>query len=323
MPQGTSVSADASRGLNRFLSFFAWAAVAVVAAFCLAAIALNRGEHINSTWLVLAAACTYVLGFRFYAKFIAARVMALNNQRATPAERLENGHDFEPTNKWILFGHHFAAIAGPGPLVGPVLAAQFGYLPGTLWIIIGGVVGGAVQDFVILFASMRGDGKSLGQLAREEIGKLGGFVALLTVLLIMIILLAVVALVVVNALAGSPWGTFTIAATMPIAVFMGFYLRYWRPGKVLECSAIGFLLVLAAILAGQWVAGSTAWAPLFTLSSVALAFAIIGYGFLAIALPVWLLLAPREYLSTFVKLGVILLLAIGIIFVRPELELPA
>src|SRR6266852_2916097 len=247
MPQGTSVSADASRGLNRFLSFFAWAAVAVAAAFCLGAIALNRGEHINSTWLVLAAACTYALGFRFYGKFIAARVMALDNQRATPAERLENGHDFEPTNKWIVFGHHFAAIAGPGPLVGPVLAAQFGYLPGTLWIIVGAVLGGAVQDFVILFCSMRRDGKSLGAMAREEIGKVGGFTALLTVLFIMVILLAVVALVVVNALKGSPWGTFTIAATMPIALLMGVYLRYWRPGKVLECSALGFILVLASI----------------------------------------------------------------------------
>src|SRR5713101_1302929 len=323
MPQGTSVSADASRGLNRFLSFVAWAAVAVVAAFCLAAIALNRGEHINSTWLVLAAACTYALGFRFYGKFIAARVMSLNNQRATPAERLENGHDFEPTNKWILFGHHFAAIAGPGPLVGPVLAAQFGYLPGTLWIIIGAVLGGAVQDFVILFASMRRDGKSLGKMAREEIGKVGGFTALLTVLLIMIILLAVVALVVVNALKDSPWGTFTIAASMPIAVFMGLYLRYWRPGKVLECSAIGFGLVLLSIFGGQWVSHSESIAPIFRLSGVALAFCVIIYGFFASALPVWLLLAPRDYLSTFVKLGVVLMLGVGILFVRPELQLPA
>jgi carbon starvation protein len=315
--------AAAPAGLKKLLRHVLWAAVAIMAAFCLGAIAVNRGEHINSTWLVLAAACTYALGFRFYGKFIAARVMALDNQRATPAERLDNGHDFEPTNKWILFGHHFAAIAGPGPLVGPVLAAQFGYLPGTLWIIIGAVVGGAVQDFVILFASMRRDGKSLGQMAREEIGKLGGLVALLTVLLIMIILLAVVALVVVNALAGSPWGTFTIAATMPIAVFMGLYLRYWRPGKVLECSGIGFLLVLAAIFGGQWVSESPGLAPVFTLSAVALAFAIIIYGFLASALPVWLLLAPRDYLSTFVKLGVIFLLALGIVFVRPQLQLPA
>src|SRR5579859_5008663 len=300
-----------------------WALVSVAAAFFLAAIAVDRGEPMNSFWIVLAAACTYLVGFRFYAKFIAAKVMALDDKRATPAERLRDGHDFEPTNKWILFGHHFAAIAGPGPLVGPVLAAQFGYLPGTLWIIIGAVVGGAVQDFVILFASMRRDGKSLGQMAREEIGKLGGFVALLTVLLIMIILLAVVALVVVNALAGSPWGTFTIAATMPIALFMGLYLRYWRPGKVLECSAIGFGLVVAAIFGGQWVAESAAWAPVFTLSAMALALAIIVYGFLASALPVWLLLAPRDYLSTFVKLGVIFLLAVGIVLVRPELELPA
>src|SRR6476661_4271632 len=277
MPQATSTPAAAASNRNKILGHLLWAVVAVAAAYCLAAIALNRGEHINSTWLVLAAACTYALGFRFYAKFIAVRVMTLNDQRATPAERLRNGHDFEPTNKWIVFGHHFAAIAGPGPLVGPVLAAQFGYLPGTLWIIIGACLGGAVQDFVILFASMRRDGKSLGQMAREEIGRVGGFVALLTVLLIMIILLAVVALVVVNALVGSPWGTFTIAATMPIAVFMGLYLRYWRPGKVLECSGIGFLLVLAAIFGGQWVAESPAFAPVFTLSAVALAFAIIIY----------------------------------------------
>jgi carbon starvation protein len=273
-------------------------------------------------WLVLAAACSYATAYRFYAKFIAARVMTLNDQRATPAERLRNGHDFEPTNRWILFGHHFAAIAGPGPLVGPVLAAQFGYLPGTLWIIIGACLAGAVQDFVILFASMRRDGKSLGQMAREEVGKVGGFIALITVLLIMIILLAVVGLVVVNALKGSPWGTFTIAATMPIAIFMGVYLRYWRPGKVLECSVLGFGLVLAAIFAGQAVAGS-ALAPVFTLSAMALALSIIVYGFLASALPVWLLLAPRDYLSTFVKLGVVLMLGIGILFVRPELELPA
>jgi carbon starvation protein len=271
----------------------------------------------------LAAACSYATAYRFYGKFIAARVMALNDQRATPAERLRNGHDFEPTDKWIVFGHHFAAIAGPGPLVGPVLAAQFGYLPGTLWIIIGACLGGAVQDFVILFASMRRDGKSLGRMAREEIGKVGGFIALVTVLLIMIILLAVVSLVVVNALKGSPWGTFTIAATMPIAILMGLYLRYWRPGKVLECSAMGFVLVMAGIFAGRWVGESASLAPVFTLTAMSLAIAIILYGFLASALPVWLLLAPRDYLSTFVKLGVITMLAVGILFVRPELQLPA
>jgi carbon starvation protein len=307
----------------KLLAHLFWAAVAGAAAFCLGAIALNRGEHINSIWLVLAAACSYATGYRFYSRFLAVRVLALDDRRATPAERLRDGQDFEPTNKWILFGHHFAAIAGPGPLVGPVLAAQFGYLPGTLWIIIGAVLGGAAQDFVILFASMRRDGKSLGQMAREEIGKVAGFSALITVLLIMIIMLAVMALVVVNALKGSPWGAFTIAATIPIAVFMGLYLRYWRPAKVLECSAIGVALVMAAIFAGRSVAQSAAVAPLFTLSAMALAIAIIVYGFLASALPVWLLLAPRGYLSTFVKLGVILMLGVGILFVRPELQLPA
>jgi len=307
----------------KLLAHLFWAAVAGAAAFCLGGIALNRGEHINSIWLVLAAACSYATGYRFYSRFLAARVMALDDRRATPAERLRNGQDFEPTNKWILFGHHFAAIAGPGPLVGPVLAAQFGYLPGTLWIIIGAVLGGAAQDFVILFASMRRDGKSLGQMAREEIGKVAGFAALITVLLIMVIMLAVMALVVVNALKGSPWGTFTIAATIPIAVFMGLYLRYWRPAKVLECSAIGVVLVMAAIFAGRSVAQSAALAPLFTLGAMGLAIAIIVYGFLASALPVWLLLAPRGYLSTFVKLGVILMLGVGILFVRPQLQLPA
>lgn len=309
--------------MKKAAAYVAWAGVAIVAAFFLSAIALERGEPVNSMWLVLAAACTYLVGYRFYAKFIAAKVMALNDARATPAERLRNGHDFEPTNKWILFGHHFAAIAGPGPLVGPTLAAQFGYLPGTLWIILGAVLGGAVQDFVVLFCSMRRDGKSLGQMAREEIGKVGGITALLTVLLIMIILLAVVALVVVNALKGSPWGTFTIAATMPIAIFMGLYLRYWRPGKVLEVSIVGFALVVASIFAGQWVSHSPALAPWFTLGGIGLAVAIIIYGFFASALPVWLLLAPRDYLSTFVKLGVVSMLAVGILFVRPELQLPA
>lgn len=301
----------------------AWGAVSIVAAVCLGAVATSRGEAINSLWLVLAAVCTYAVGFRFYGKFIAARILTLNDQRATPAERLRDGHDFEPTNKWIVFGHHFAAIAGPGPLVGPTLAAQFGYLPGALWIIIGAVLGGAVQDFVILFGSMRRDGKSLGQMAREEIGKISGFIALLTVLLIMVIMLAVMALVVTNALKGSPWGTFTIAATMPIAIFMGLYLRFWRPGKVLEVSSIGFVLVLLSIFGGQAVSQSPVLAPWFTYGGMTLAGALIVYGFFASALPVWLLLAPRDYLSTFVKLGVIMLLAIGIVFVRPDLQLPA
>ncbi|MBM3728042.1 MAG: carbon starvation protein A [Acidobacteria bacterium] len=309
--------------MNKIVGRALWAAVSVVAALAIAQIAGERGEPVNSMWVVLAAVCTFLIGFRFYAKFIAAKVMLLDDRRATPAERLRNGHDFEPTNKWILFGHHFAAIAGPGPLVGPTLAAQFGYLPGTLWILVGCVLGGAVQDFIILFCSMRRNGKSLGQMAREEIGRVGGFTALVTVLLIMIILLAVVALVVVNALKGSPWGTFTIAATMPIAVFMGLYLRYLRPGKVLEVSAIGFVLVLASIFGGEWVAHHAVLGPMFTLSGVALAVSVIIYGFAASALPVWLLLAPRDYLSTFVKLGVVLLLGAGILFVRPELQLPA
>ena len=309
--------------MKRILAHGAWALVSIIAAYSLAAVAITRGEPVNSMWLVLAASGVYLIGFRFYAKFIATRVMMLNNDRATPAERLRDGHDFEPTNKWILFGHHFAAIAGPGPLVGPTLAAQFGYLPGALWIIVGAVLGGAVQDFVILFCSMRRDGKSLGQMAREEIGKVGGITALIAVMMIMIILLAVIALVVVNALKGSPWGTFTIAATMPIAMFMGLYLRFWRPGKVLEVSGIGFALVLASIFAGRYVAASPALAPWFNYGPVAIAFAIIVYGFLASSLPVWLLLAPRDYLSTFVKLGVVLMLGAGILFVRPELELPA
>jgi carbon starvation protein len=299
-----------------------WALLSVLAAVCIGTIATSRHEPVNSLWLVAAAVSIFLLGFRFYAKFIAAKVMLLDDKRATPAERFQDGHDFEPTNKWILLGHHFAAIAGPGPLVGPVLAAQFGYLPGVLWILFGAVLGGAVQDFAILFCSMRRDGKTLGQMAREEIGSVGGIVSLVTVLMIMIVLLAVVALVVVNALKGSPWGTFTIAATIPIAVCMGLYLRYARPGKVLECSAIGFLLVLLSILAGKVVAASSIWAPLFNWSGIALAFAIIIYGFLASALPVWLLLAPRDYLSTFVKLGVIFLLAAGICFTHPHLALP-
>lgn len=309
--------------MQKLLGRVVWGLVSAASAICLAGIAVYRGEHVNSIWLIIAAVCTYSIGFRFYAKFIATKVMLLDDRRATPAERLRDGHDFEPTNKWIVFGHHFAAIAGPGPLVGPTLAAQFGYLPGTLWIIIGAVLGGAVQDFVILFCSMRRNGKSLGQMAREEIGKVGGFTALLTVLLIMIILLAVVGLVVVNALKGSPWGTFTIAATMPIAIFMGLYLRYLRPGKVLEVSLIGFVLVMASIFGGQAVSESASLAPMFTYSGIALAVALIVYGFCASVLPVWLLLAPRDYLSTFVKLGVVLLLGVGILLVRPELQLPA
>ena len=306
----------------RFLTRVLWVLLAVAGASALAFVAQSRGEPVNSLWLVVAAVCIYLLGYRFYAGFLAARVMALNDQRATPAERLRDGHDYEPTNKWIVFGHHFAAIAGPGPLVGPTLAAQFGYLPGFLWIVAGAVLAGAVQDFVVLFCSMRRDGKSLGQMAREEIGRTGGYAALVTVLLIMVILLAVVALVIVNALKSSPWGAFTIAATGPIAVFMGLYLRYWRPGKVLECSGIGFVLILASIFGGQAVSESATWSPWFTFSGMAIAGALIVYGFLASALPVWLLLAPRDYLSTFVKLGVVLMLGVGVLAVHPVLQLP-
>ncbi len=306
----------------RHLFSILWAAVAVGGAVCLSVIASNHGESVNSLWLVAAAACIYAVGFRFYAKFIAAKVMLLDDRRATPAERLRDGRDFEPTNKWILLGHHFAAIAGPGPLVGPTLAAQFGYLPGVLWILFGAVLAGAVQDFTILFCSMRRDGKTLGQMARQEIGKVGGFISLVTVFLIMVILLAVVGLIVVNALKGSPWGTFTIAMTIPIGLIMGLYLRFLRPGKVLECSLLGFVLVMASIYGGQLVGESHTWSAWFTWSGVALTLAIVIYGFAASVLPVWLLLAPRDYLSTFVKLGVVFLLAFGILFTHPRLQLP-
>jgi len=307
--------------IPRAVGWVLWAAISVLGAYSVWVLT-EGGKTVNSMWMVVASVCIYLIGYRFYASFLAAKVMALDNRRATPAERLRDGHDFEPTNKWIVFGQHFAAIAGPGPLVGPTLAAQFGYLPGALWIMVGAVLGGAVQDFVILFCSLRRDGKSLGQMAREEIGKVGGFVALITVMLMMIIILAVVGLVVVNALKGSPWGTFTIFATMPIAIIMGLYLRYARPGKVLECSAIGFVLALAAIFGGQAIATSS-YAPWFTYSGVALAVALIVYGFLASALPMWLLLAPRGYLSTFIKLGVVLLLGVGVIVVHPQMQMPA
>jgi carbon starvation protein len=308
--------------MHRLLSILLWTVISALGALSVATIALRRGESINAMWLVAAALCTYAVGYRFYSKFIAAKLLAVDALRATPAERLENGRDFVPTNKWVVFGHHFAAIAGPGPLVGPVLAAQFGYLPGTLWIIVGAVLGGCVQDFVILLFSVRRDGKSLTEMARDEIGKVGGTVAFLAVLSIIVLLLGAVALIVVNALKGSPWGTFTIAMTIPIAVLMGVYLRRLRPGKVLETSALGFVLVMAAIFGGQWVAHSEA-AIWFTYSATTLAIAIIIYGFAASAVPVWLLLAPRDYLSTFVKLGTIAILAVGIVTLRPTLHMPA
>src|SRR5271168_3594793 len=308
--------------MTKSIQILIWFGVAILGALALGTIALHRGEEINAMWLVVAAVCSYALGYRFYSKFISAKVLALDSQRATPAERLDDGRDFVPTNKWVVFGHHFAAIAGPGPLVGPVLAAQFGYLPGTLWILAGAVLGGCVQDFVILLFSVRRDGKSLTAMARDEMGRVGGLVAYVAVLSIIVILLAVVALIVVNALKSSPWGAFTIAMTMPIAILMGLYLRRIRPGKVLESSVFGFVLIIAAIFGGQWVSQSPSWAAVFTLTAPTLAVLIIIYGFAASSLPVWLLLAPRDYLSTFVKLGTISLLAIGIVALRPSLHMP-
>jgi carbon starvation protein len=299
-----------------------WVVVAVVGGGALATIALHRGEPISATWFVLAAACFYAVAYRLYSAFIAAKLLALDNRRATPAERHDDGRDFVPTNKWVLFGHHFAAIAGPGPLVGPTLAAQFGYLPGTLWLIAGAAFAGCVQDFVILFCSIRRDGKTLGEMAREEVSKRGGFIAQLAVLAIMVILLGVVALVIVNALKSSPWATFTLAMTIPIALLLGVYLRFVRPGRVLEASVIGVALILFVVVAGQWVADAPCSARVFTLSGVTLAFALMAYGFAASALPVWLLLAPRDYLSAFIKAGAIFSLAAGILLVRPLVLMP-
>ena len=305
------------------LKRIAWLLVALLGAVAWAVLALHRGETINAAWVVLAAVGTYLIGYRFYSRFLADRVLGLNDRRATPAERLANGRDFVPTSRWVLFGHHFAAIAGAGPLVGPVLAAQFGYLPGTIWLVFGVVLGGAVQDFVILFGSMRRDGKSLGQMAREETGPLTGLLAMVAVLAIMVILLAVLALVVVNALKDSPWGVFTILCTIPIAILMGFWMKVWRPGRTLEASAFGVALLLIALVGGRYVAESAAVAPYFTYSGLTIAYGMIAYGFIASVLPVWMLLCPRDYLSTFMKIGTILLLAIGIILVLPPLKLPA
>ncbi len=308
--------------MKRFLVMTVWACITLAGAGALGAIAVHRGEPLNAIWFVIAAVCFFLVAYRLYSAFIAARLLALDDTRATPSERHDDGRDFVPTNKWVLFGHHFAAIAGPGPLVGPTLAAQFGYLPGTLWLIVGAAFAGCVQDFVILFCSIRRDGKSLGQMAREEVSERGGFIAQLAVLAIMVILLAVVALVIVNALKSSPWATFTLAMTIPIALLLGVYLRFVRPGRVLEASIMGVALVLFAVIAGQWVANSPSWSHVFTLSGIALTFAIIVYGFSASALPVWLLLAPRDYLSAFIKAGAIFSLAAGILFVRPQVLMP-
>ena len=300
-----------------------WLLVALAGATGWGVMALHRGETISAAWLVIAAVGTYLIAFRFYSRFLADRVFGLDDRRATPAERLANGRDYVPTTRWVLFGHHFAAIAGAGPLVGPVLAAQFGYLPGTIWIVFGVVLAGAVQDFIILFGSMRRDGKSLGQMAKEETGAVTGMLAMIAVLAIMVILLAVLALVVVNALRDSPWGVFTILCTIPIAVMMGYWMKVWRPGRTMEASTVGVILLLAALVGGRYVAESPTLAPLFTHSAITIAYGMMAYGFIASVLPVWMLLCPRDYLSTFMKIGTILLLAIGILVVLPPLRMPA
>jgi carbon starvation protein len=297
--------------------------LAVVGAFAISGIALNRGEPINALWILTAAICLYTIGYRFYAAWITARVLSTDATRATPAERLDNGRDFVPTPRWVVFGHHFAAIAGPGPLIGPTLAAQFGYLPGTLWILIGSVLGGCVQDMVILFLSTRRNGRSLGKMARDELGPIGGFAALFGTLAIMIILIAVLGLVVVNAMKHSPWATSTVFATIPIAMLVGFYMRGIRPGRVLEGSAIGIALLLLAVVGGGWVDHQPVLRGWFDHEGPALAWFVMGYGFIAAILPVWMLLAPRDYLSTFLKLGTVVLLAIAIFVMQPDLKMPA
>jgi len=300
-----------------------WLAVALVGAGAFAMLALNRGEHVNAVWLVVAAVACYSIAYRFYSLFIARNIFELDDRRRTPAERFNDGLDYVPTNKWVLFGHHFAAIAGAGPLVGPILAAQMGFLPGTIWILVGVMLAGAVQDFLVLFISTRRDGRSLGEMARQELGAFAGVITMLGALGVMIIILSALALVVVKALANSPWGLFTIAATIPIALLMGVYMRFIRPGKIAEVSLIGFVLMMAAIIYGGNVAQDPYWGPFFTLKGTSLTWVLVIYGFVASVLPVWLLLAPRDYLSTFLKIGVIVGLAIGILFAMPEMKMPA
>ena len=300
-----------------------WLLVALVGATGFAMLALSRGEQVNAVWLVLAAVSCYAISYRFYSKFIAEKVFELDDRRLTPAERYNDGLDYVPTNKWVLFGHHFAAIAGAGPLVGPILAAQMGFLPGTIWILVGVMLAGAVQDFLVLFISTRRDGRSLGEMAKQELGPRAGVIVMLGALGVMVIILSALALIVVKALAESPWGTFTIAMTIPIALFMGIYMRFIRPGRIAEISVIGFVLMMAAIVYGEDIARSEYWGPLFTLTGPQLTLALVVYGFVASVLPVWLLLAPRDYLSTFLKLGVIVGLAIGIVIALPEMKMPA
>jgi carbon starvation protein len=297
--------------------------LAVIGGFALGGIALHRAEPINALWLVTASVCAYILGYRFYAKWIESRVFVADVTRATPAERLNNGRDFLPTHRWVVFGHHFAAIAGAGPLVGPTLAMQFGYLPGTLWIIVGAVLGGCVQDMMILFMSTRRNGRSLGQMAREELGPVGGTAAVVGTLMIVVIIIAVLSLIIVNAMKHSPWATSTVFATLPIAVFVGFYVRHWRPGQIMEGSIIGLVLILAAVVAGGAIDHSPALRNMMDWEGVSLAAFVIGYGWIAAVLPVWVLLAPRGYISTFLKIAVVVLLAVAILVMRPEIKMPA
>ncbi|MEO9301303.1 carbon starvation CstA family protein [Acinetobacter pittii] len=314
---------DTMQAKSTLPSKLVWSLVAIIGAISFGMLALSRGEHVNAVWLVLAAACVYSIAYRFYSLFIATKVFELNPRRLTPAHRLADGLDYVPTNKYVLFGHHFAAIAGAGPLVGPILAAQMGFLPGTIWLLVGVVLAGAVQDFLVLFISTRRDGRSLGEMAKQELGSFAGIVVMLGALGVMIIILAVLALVVVKALAHSPWGVFSIAATIPIALFMGVYMRFIRPGRIAEVSIIGFVLMMLAIVYGGHVAADPYWGEFFTLTGTQLTWCLIIYGFIASVLPVWLLLAPRDYLSTFLKIGVILGLAVGIVIALPELKMPA
>lgn len=314
---------DTMQAKSTLPSKLVWSLVAIIGAISFGMLALSRGEHVNAVWLVLAAACVYSIAYRFYSLFIATKVFELNPRRLTPAHRLADGLDYVPTNKYVLFGHHFAAIAGAGPLVGPILAAQMGFLPGTIWLLVGVVLAGAVQDFLVLFISTRRDGRSLGEMAKQELGSFAGIVVMLGALGVMIIILAVLALVVVKALAHSPWGVFSIAATIPIALFMGVYMRFIRPGRIAEVSIIGFVLMMLAIVYGGQVAADPYWGEFFTLTGTQLTWCLIIYGFIASVLPVWLLLAPRDYLSTFLKIGVILGLAVGIVIALPELKMPA
>ncbi|MDC4582832.1 carbon starvation CstA family protein [Acinetobacter baumannii] len=314
---------DTMQAKSTLPSKLVWSLVAIIGAISFGMLALSRGEHVNAVWLVLAAACVYSIAYRFYSLFIATKVFELNPRRLTPAHRLADGLDYVPTNKYVLFGHHFAAIAGAGPLVGPILAAQMGFLPGTIWLLVGVVLAGAVQDFLVLFISTRRDGRSLGEMAKQELGPFAGIVVMLGALGVMIIILAVLALVVVKALAHSPWGVFSIAATIPIALFMGIYMRFIRPGRIAEVSIIGFVLMMLAIVYGGHVAADPYWGEFFTLTGTQLTWCLIIYGFIASVLPVWLLLAPRDYLSTFLKIGVILGLAVGIVIALPDLKMPA